>query len=164
MLDLSVRVAMPNTALFRGEGSRVVTEELVAATEFGVNAIQADVIPRTPVNQGLLRNAWQTKVNPIGDGLGVLGLAFNPMGYSLPVETGSRPHFPPVAPLILWAQRKFSVTDKEARSIGFLVARAISRRGTPPVEMARKAIDSVRGAIEARFNKAVATVIERLGR
>jgi hypothetical protein len=162
-MDLSIEVSVPNTALFRGEGSRVVQEELVAATEYGVNALAGAVIPRTPANLGLLRQAWQTRVNAVGTSHEVLGRLFNLLGYALPVETGSRPHWPPIAPLILWAKRKFSLSDKEARATGFLVARKISREGTRAWNMAKDGLAATRGTIEARYAQALVRVTQRLG-
>jgi hypothetical protein len=163
-MDLSVEVVIPNTALFRGEGSRVCQEELVAATEYAVNTLQGAIVPRTPVNMGALRAAWQSKVEPFGSSVDVLGRVFNPLGYALAVETGSRPHFPPPGPLALWARRKFSLTEKEARSVGFLVARAISRRGTKAWWMARDGLAGARGQVEARYRSSVDRIVQRLGR
>lgn len=37
--------------------------------------------------------------------------------------------FPPIAPLATWARRALGVPSKQARSVGFLIARAIARRG-----------------------------------
>ena len=48
------------------------------------------------------------------------------------VEHGRKPgRFPPRAPIELWVRRKLGVSDdREVRAVGFLVARAIARRGT----------------------------------
>jgi len=56
--------------------------------------------------------------------------------YGAAVEYGSRPHFPPVAPIERWAQTKLGVAG-----IGFIIARKIARKGTkaqPYVEPAFK--------------------------
>lgn len=161
---LEVKVEVPPTALFQGRGGAIVAEELVAATEHAVNLIHGAVVPATPVNVGMLRAGWQTKVDVVGGRAEVLGRVFNPLSYAWPVERGSRPHWPPIEPLVLWAKRKFSVTDKEARSIGFLVARKISRVGTSGAGMAFKAVQKVEGAIQARFNQMAVRILERLGR
>lgn len=47
--------------------------------------------------------------------------------YASWVELGTRPHFPPTQALEQWAEDKLG----DAR-LAFVVARAISRRGTPP--------------------------------
>ena len=46
--------------------------------------------------------------------------------YGVYVEFGTSPHFPPIEPLAFWAKNKFSLSEKEAKQVGFLVARKIS--------------------------------------
>lgn len=53
------------------------------------------------------------------------------MNYGRVVEEGSKPHFPNSTVLIPWVERVLGVRGKEAREKAFLIARAISRRGTP---------------------------------
>lgn len=51
--------------------------------------------------------------------------------YGAPVDLGSRPHFPPVAPLKLWVRRVIGVSSaKEVSSIAWAIAVNISRHGT----------------------------------
>lgn len=50
--------------------------------------------------------------------------------YAPDIEFGTRPHFPPVAPLQEWAIKKLHVSQGESRRVGFAIARAIARRGT----------------------------------
>src|SRR5512145_2840339 len=47
------------------------------------------------------------------------------------LDTGRGPgKFPPIEPLIRWAQNKFGVDEVEARGIAFVVARKIANLGT----------------------------------
>jgi hypothetical protein len=56
--------------------------------------------------------------------------------YAAAVETGTAPHFPPSEALLLWVKKKLGVSnDKDAKAVAFLVARAISKRGTPGAHM-----------------------------
>jgi hypothetical protein len=80
--------------------------------------------------------------------------------YSEPVDLGTKPHFPPTDQLLLWVKKKFGVTDeKQARSIAFLIARKISKRGTKPVLMFERAFDQLQQQgpeiLEAEVAKAV---------
>lgn len=72
--------------------------------------------------------------------VGYAGMASTYIGY---VNDGTAPHWPPIAPLAYWAARKFglSVGSPEARRAGYLVARAISRRGTKPVHFIEKVVN-----------------------
>ena len=52
--------------------------------------------------------------------------------YGVAVRQGTRPHFPPYRALIPWVMRKLGIpTEKEAARVAYLVARKISRVGTP---------------------------------
>jgi hypothetical protein len=61
--------------------------------------------------------------------VGYGGMASRYIGF---VNTGTRPHWPPIAPLVYWAARKFGygIGSPEAKRMGYLVARSISRKGT----------------------------------
>lgn len=52
------------------------------------------------------------------------------MNYGRAVEEGSAPHFPNPDNLRPWVERVLGLHDKAARDAAFLIARAISRRGT----------------------------------
>lgn len=53
------------------------------------------------------------------------------VNYGRAVEEGTQPHFPNRDALLPWVERVLGVSGKEARDKSFLIARAISRRGTP---------------------------------
>lgn len=60
--------------------------------------------------------------------------------YAAPVETGARPHLPPVAALIPWVMRKLGAADeKQATSIAWAVAKSIEKKGTRGHEMFERA-------------------------
>lgn len=160
-VDLTFEFVIPKTALLQGGGDRIVAEEVRSAVEAATLTFAAEVIPRTPVGAtAVLRGGVQTEV--VGSGVDVVGRVFNPVSYAAPVETGSRPHFPPVGPLRLWVQRKLGVSEAESRSVAFLVARAISRRGTKAREMFKQAGVAARGRIEGIFDAMNQRIAQRL--
>jgi transcriptional regulator GlxA family with amidase domain len=66
------------------------------------------------------------------------------------VEEGTRPHRPPLQPLIDWVKTKgLARDDRQARSIAFAVQRAIALRGTRPRFYFRDAWEQARPEIEA---------------
>lgn len=73
------------------------------------------------------------------------------------VDKGTRPHMPPVAPLIPWAKRH-PYKDYPPEVTAFLVARAIARRGTKP----RNFVDPVLRKLETDL-RAVETRVRRMG-
>lgn len=49
------------------------------------------------------------------------------------MEYGTRPHFPPTKPLMLWAMRKgIAADEQEAKGVAFAIARKIAKDGTAP--------------------------------
>ncbi len=162
-MTLDVEVRVPNTALFRGEGAAIARDELRSAMEWAVSDLRSAIVPATPVGvSGALRAATQTSLS--GDLATLTGRVFNPLGYAAPVEHGRRPgSFPPVAPLVLWVQRKLGVAADDARSVAFLVARKIAHRGIKAVRMFSAAHASRAGAIRARFDRVAADLARRLG-
>lgn len=85
--------------------------------------IEAGAKRRAPVDRGPLRNSLTHETDT--DGLG--GQAGTNSEYARPVEFGSRPHMPPVQPLIDWARRQ-GFADPE--SAGWAIARKIAQFGT----------------------------------
>ena len=73
------------------------------------------------VDTGRLIDSITTRVSK---NVGIVGTNVE---YAPYIEFGTSAHFPPVAALEEWAQRKF-----RKKGIGFVIARAISRRGTQP--------------------------------
>lgn len=77
-------------------------------------------------------------------GVAVEAIVSTPLVYGPPVEFGSEPHFPPSDALKGWAKRKLG--DEK---LAYVVARAISRRGTKPQEMFQKAWDENLGQVQS---------------
>ena len=97
------------------------------------------------------------------EGLAVEGFVGSPLNYVQPVELGTRPHFPPIEPLIDWVRTRFPVrTDIEARGIAFLVARKISRVGTKGKEIFGKSLAAVEPQLDAIFAAAEQRIAARI--
>lgn len=106
------------------------------------------VSARTPVNYGLLRSSisWPAGFEKQGSVLDVLrgivgasnvqGAGVSTSTYVNYVEEDTRPHWPPAAPLKLWALRKFG--DER---IGYMVQRKIAMKGTTGAHMFQRAWD-----------------------
>lgn len=159
---MTIEYRVPNVPLFNGQASKVVDEEMRRALNAGVLHLKGAIQPETPVGvTGALRAGVQTSIT--GEATSLVGRVFDPVSYAMPVESGSRPHFPPVGPLQLWVRRKLGITDeREVRSVAFLVARAISRRGTPAVQMFRRSFDAHRDRVLGFFEQANARIVARL--
>ena len=114
--------------------------------------LQGEVVQRTPTSgAGMLRGSIIGNVRPL-QGLGVEGVIGTPLPYAPAVEDGSRPHFPPIAPLADCARRKLGVSEAEANSVGFLIARKIARVGTEGAFMFRDALAANEAQILTRLD------------
>lgn len=69
------------------------------------------------------------------------------------IEYGTRPHMPPIAPLITWAARKFGVDGGEAQAIAWAVAKKIAKHGTEPRHVFAKAMLRMQGILDAEITR-----------
>lgn len=145
----------------------IVRQELVAAMTEADALIEREVKERTPTGasgggaSGLKGSIFGEETVGLDNVIGLVGTA---MSYATPVELGSKPHFPPIEPLIDWVVSKFGVNEQEARGIAFLVARKIARKGTKGAHMFQKAFDANEAQVNSMFVRAVARIAERCAR
>ena len=139
------------------QSPNVVSEELNKAMQDSVITLQGEVRGLTPVDTGRLRQSVATDVRSVGGT--VIGTVGSVVTYAPFVEFGTRPHFPPIAAVSTWASR-----HGFGPGGGFLVARAISIRGTKAVEMFQKGLQASRGRIEQFFEAATRRFADRLNK
>ncbi|MFP3386732.1 hypothetical protein, partial [Tritonibacter sp. SIMBA_163] len=73
---------------------------------------------------------------------GVIGIVGTAALHAVPVEMGSKPHFPPIQPLEDWAHHKLDLPAEEARGAAFAIARKIAAKGTEGAHMVERAKDA----------------------
>jgi hypothetical protein len=152
------RLRVPNIPLLNPQASaRVVDEELRRAMEETVLVGEREVKEWTPVGAtGILRGSITSAVR--GTPARLRGVITSPQPYAQPVEEGTRPHWAPIGPLLLWAQRVLG----DARA-AYRVRWAIYRRGTRGVHMFREAGRVLQQRAPQIFNAAVERIRRRLG-
>jgi hypothetical protein len=104
--------------------------DAVLAVDEAVKTWKRQASARTPVGvSGDLARTFSTNV--VKGQRAIKGELTNPMIYALPIEKGRRSRkMPPPDHLELWVRRVLGLSDdKEVRSVAFLVARAIGKRG-----------------------------------
>jgi len=86
--------------------------------------IRKSAVQNAPTNFGLLRAS-------IGyDVYGLTGEVSTNLIYSLPMEFGTKPHFPQVGALDLWVERKLGIKgSREIRRVAYAVSLGISAHG-----------------------------------
>lgn len=76
------------------------------------------------VDEGRLRSSIFARVDALPDGSGMRARTGTDVRYAAAVHNGTIPHFPPIIAIAGWVQRKRLDVSP------FVIARAISRRGT----------------------------------
>jgi hypothetical protein len=161
-MELSIEFRIPDVPLLNGQGSQVVDEELRRGMNAAVLIAKGEIVPQVPVGAtGLLRQGIATEVT--GEAQSLTGRVFDPVAYAAPVEEGSRPHFPPVGALEVWVRRVLGISDeREAHSVAFVIARAISRRGTPARRFFAGAYERIKPRVLGLFEQANSRIAQRL--
>jgi hypothetical protein len=162
MASLSIEFKVPNVPLFDDRGPKVIDEELRAAVGAGAQLLKGEIIPLMPVGAtGLFRQGVQVSVT--GEGVTVTGRVFDAVSYAAAADLGTRPHWPPRAPIELWVRRKLGISDeRQAKSVAFLICRAISRRGTKGAGSFRAGFDAGKDRVMHLFERANARIVARL--
>lgn len=95
-------------------------------------------------------------IPPHMDGETLTGGVGSNSPYAVPVELGSRPHFPPVQPLEDWVRAKLGEHDPDAaRGIAFCIARKIAAHGTEGRFFFEQTLETNRDQIAGIFDGAV---------
>ncbi len=124
--------------------------------------LEGEIVGRTPVNTGFLRQSFGSTQRRTP--MGIEGEVRSIATYAAPVEFGRLPgKMPPVDAIEYWVRRKLGITgDREARSAAYVIARAIGRKGTKPAYMVRDGLQAATPYIEKLFGDAVDRIIKRL--
>lgn len=94
------------------------------------------------VDTGRLRSSITHKVTSAGT-----VIVGTPVKYAPYIEFGTSPHFPPPSAIKDWVRRVISPDESVLDDIAFVIARSISRTGTPARPFLRPAIDKVRNSL-----------------
>ena len=142
----------------------MVIDELSRGLLESTLLLQRETQERTPVGiggGGGLRGSITALPVQVADDVAI-GVVGTSLAYAIPVELGTRPHTPPVRPLIDWAAQKFGVSLDEAERIGWAVMRKIARVGTEGAFMFTRAFDDNRRQVERILEAAQRRIVVRL--
>lgn len=139
----------------------IVREELGAFAHAATQHLRSEVVDRTPAAMGTLRASIHGSVERMADG--VLGVVGTVQPYAVPVELGTKPHFPPVQALEDWVRQKLGLSGKEAHNAAFLIARKISKKGTQGHFMFRDAFQANQAEVQHQFDAAATRIVTRIG-
>ena len=112
--------------------------------------IQRDAKINAPVDTGRLRASITPEVKAFGNE--IQGIVGSNVVYAPFMELGTRPHWPPVAALEVWARRH--------GMNAFVVARAIATKGIKARKFLQNAFETNRARIIARIERGIEEAIK----
>jgi len=160
--DVSVRIEAAGLSRLMDVAPAIVVEELTAGVTEATMLAEREIRERTPTSgAGTLRDSIGAMPVEIS-GEAVRGEVATSLAYAAPVETGSRPHFPPVEPLVDWVERRLGLSGPAARGAAWAIARKIAARGTEGAFMFRDGLAAVEQQVIAIVSGAVARAAARI--
>lgn len=155
----------------------ITAKHLRIATHKSTALLLREVVEATPTGaHQLLRKSIFQDVQVSESGfLGVVGTA---SPYAIPVELGTKPHFPPIEPLIDWVKAKLPIgqvmsisthrrmnarsLDATARSVAYAVALKISKKGTEGAFMFRDTMNRQQATVNGYFLQARQDIVAEM--
>ncbi|MBV8250552.1 MAG: HK97 gp10 family phage protein [Comamonas sp.] len=111
------------------QAPEVTRQELLATMTQGTLLVEREAKERMPKHTGM--TAASISSDAFSTPVGVIGTVGSSQPSATFVELGTKPHMPPVAALEPWVKAVLGVREpKEIKSVAFLVARKIARKGT----------------------------------
>lgn len=145
MVAIKVTVKPSRLPITSPNASAIIAGEVRSTMQAATLLAQRAAQERTPVGAtSILRGSIQQEVR--GAGVELAGVVFTNQVYGVAVEEGTRPHWAPIGPLLLWAQRKLG-----DRRLAYAVRAKIARQGTKGKHMFRDAGREVRGQVRSMF-------------
>lgn len=127
---------------------KLVKDSLDPAIKKAIISVQGASTKHIPVDRGFLRGANATTFSTLK------GVLKNTAPYATPVHEGSKPHFPPLSALEGWSRRHGIAP--------FLVARAISKKGTKGIPFYDMGIKDTKEVLDKIFSDALTDLTNKL--
>lgn len=138
----------------------MVVREMETAMGSALGYLQHEVADLGPKNAGLLAQNWSPTVQS-SDAM-VVGVLRNSLSYAIPVELGTKPHFPPVDAIQNWVEVKLHLYGAEAEEAARSIAWKIAHYGTKGHFMAHRALADGKETIADEFRAAAARIVTNM--
>ena len=132
-------------------------EPMLQAMRRATLLVERQAKMNAPVNTGRLRASITPEVRTAA-GNTVEGVVGSNVVYAPFMEYGTRPHYPPLAPLIRWVQLQLKVKGSAAIAVAKGVQRKIGRRGLRARRYLRDAVEINRAEIIKLLTDAVSGI------
>jgi hypothetical protein len=140
----------------------IASEELVAAIWNASLLLERETKERTPTGATSTLRSSIAAYRPTAIGMTVVGEMGTPVAHAVPVELGTKPHRPPIEPLIDWAEARLGLRGKEAKSAAWAIANKIAAHGTDGAFMFKTAFEANEAQVQAIVTQALGRILERM--
>ena len=134
-----------------GKFPQIAAKNLDEAIKLSIYEIQRTTTPKVPVSEGRLKNSIRIDLIPLRGSLGFTA------DYATYVHEGTRPHWPPFG-----AGSSLERWSRLHGIIPFLVARAISVRGTKAQPFLKEGVEGAKSSIDNRMKQALENIVKEV--
>lgn len=149
-------------------------EAFVAAPDILVRELSIGVTQASLLMEREIRDRTPTSgAGTLRDSIGALPVTFasdtisggvgTAVAYALPVETGSKPHMPPIEPLKDWVRRKLGIKGDEVDAVAKKIAWKIFRHGTKGAHMFAEGFAATEAQVRAEIAAAASRALAEIG-
>lgn len=139
----------------------MMIDELAKFAEGAALFMQGEIQERTPAAAGLLKQSFIAQdAERLSDN--VIAMVGTSLNYAVPVELGTRPHFPPVQAIADWVKVKLGIGGPAGVQIAWAIAKKISKTGTKGAHMVQRAFDAGQPEVLRQFALTVDRIKSRL--
>ena len=152
-------------ASFLQTAPEIAEQEMAVSLNEALLLLEREVKERTPVGVGGgggLRGSITSELRG-RQTANLHGRVFSPLAHALPVELGTKPHWAPIDPIQDWVEVKLGIPKSESRSVAFMVARKIARKGTEGAHMFENAFSDNTTQVLRLLNAGIDRLFARLG-
>ena len=132
MIDTKFKADLRSIEKFRRAYPEITSKVIQSKLEESAEYLEEAIRKRTPQFTDTLRTSILSHKVVFGEQIRVS----TDLKYGLPVELGSKPHWPPQDALQMWVERKLGKSGSEARAVTFMIAWAIA--GHPDIRRTSK--------------------------
>jgi hypothetical protein len=136
----------------------LMQQELTKAAWASSLRVEREVRERTPKGaNGFLAMSIDAHEPVVIPG-GVIGLVGTSLSYAEPVELGTKPHMPPIQPLIEWVEVVLGLEGEAAEQAARSIAWKIAKKGTEGAFMFRDGFAASEDYIKRKFSEAMRNI------
>jgi hypothetical protein len=143
---------------FWQKSPELVEQELALTLSESSAFIQAHLVSNMP--RGATSHLAQsiTTITPVKHVEGMAAYIGTSLPYAPAVELGTRPHMPPITPLIDWVQAVLGLDGDEAKSVAMRIAWKIKAKGTEGKFMFKKTFEASQTPVESMFKQMLSRI------